>query len=197
MNECTIEGCGGSLKASGLCNKHYLRLKRHGSPRGGGPQRYPNDQERLWSQVERTPGCWLWTGSTTQGYGYVQWQGARRRVHRVVYELLVGPITEGTELDHLCRIRHCCNPAHLEAVTRRVNNARGLSPTAKNRRKTHCPAGHEYDIRLERRGGVERRCSRCEKAKRRARTEREAATRQHLQQELQRHPESAGEAAAA
>jgi len=192
MNTCSINDCGGPLKALGLCNKHYIRLKRHGAPTGGGPERYLDDAERLWSQIQRTDGCWLWTGATTQGYGHIHWRGASHRVHRVVYELLVGPIVDGTELDHLCRVRRCCNPGHLEAVTRRVNNARGLSPTAQNRRKTHCPEGHEYDIHIERRGGVERRCSRCEKARRRARTERESAARRGvvLQQELIRHPEA-------
>ncbi|MFE7535252.1 HNH endonuclease signature motif containing protein [Streptomyces rhizosphaericola] len=165
------------MKALGYCNKHYIRFKRHGAPTGGKPERYLEDDERLWSQIKRGPGCWLWSGATLQGYGQLRWRGASHRAHRVVYELLIGAVPEGFELDHLCRVRNCCNPQHLEAVTRRTNNARGLSPTAHNRRKTSCPQGHDYDIRLERRGGVERRCSRCEKEKRRARTEREAEAR--------------------
>lgn len=64
--------------------------------------------------------------------------------HRYAYELLVGPIPEGLHIDHLCRVRLCVNPAHLEAVTCHENNRRSTSPTAVNAKKTHCPRGHEY-----------------------------------------------------
>lgn len=145
--------------------------------------RRKNDDDRIWPHVVPTGFCWLWTGGTTDGYGNVRRNGQSQRVHRVVYELLIGPIPEGTEIDHLCRVRACCNPDHLEPVARVVNNARGQSPSSRNRRKTHCPNGHEYDIEIERRGGVERRCSQCEKAKRRARTQREAIDRQQRRAE--------------
>lgn len=60
-------------------------------------------------------------------------------VHRAAYEVLVGPVPEGLELDHLCRVRHCYNPSHLEPVTRLENMRR----TMKNG-PDHCPQGHEY-----------------------------------------------------
>ena len=66
-------------------------------------------------------------------------------VHRFVYERLVGKIPEGLQIDHLCRVRHCANPAHMEAVTQRENILRGMSPAAENARKTHCPQGHPYE----------------------------------------------------
>lgn len=83
--------------------------------------------ERLWSRVRKTPACWLWTGRVeTSGYGRIQAAGTRRRffVHRLAYELLVGPIPVGMTIDHLCMERTCVNPAHMEVVTRAENTAR-------------------------------------------------------------------------
>ena len=65
--------------------------------------------------------------------------------HRVAYELLIGPIPAGLELDHLCRNRLCVNPAHLEPVTRQTNQHRGASVSGISVRATHCPEGHPYD----------------------------------------------------
>lgn len=71
--------------------------------------------------------CWEWRGATTRGYGAVNSGGRGRilRVHVALWTLLVGPVPPGLELDHLCRNRRCCNPDHLEPVTRAVNVARG------------------------------------------------------------------------
>lgn len=86
-------------------------------------------------------GCWEWTASRFRnGYG----QGNRTVAHRVVYELLVGPVPEGLDLDHLCRNRGCVNPGHLEPVTRRENLRRGETLPAANAIKTHCNTGHEF-----------------------------------------------------
>ncbi len=89
-------------------------------------------------------GCWLWM-SSINAYGYASIRYPRTRtVHRITYEQLVGPIPEGLEIDHLCRVRHCVNPAHMEPVTHRVNTLRSDNPAAINARKTHCHAGHEF-----------------------------------------------------
>jgi hypothetical protein len=66
--------------------------------------------------------------------------GTTKLLHRAVYAALVGPIPQGLHLDHLCRVRNCVNPAHLEPVTNRENGARGI----KGALTTHCPAGHAY-----------------------------------------------------
>lgn len=95
---------------------------------------------------EDTSGCWLWTLHTNaDGYAQTVWRGKSRRMHRVAYELFVGPIPEGLVLDHLCRVRHCLNPKHLEPVTGRENVMRGEGVGAKCARRTHCPAGHPLD----------------------------------------------------
>lgn len=83
--------------------------------------------ERL--MVNRTVdanGCWLWTGHVekTTGYGRFSFQGRACSVHRLAYETWVGPIPAGLHIDHLCRVRTCMNPAHLEAVTQAENNRR-------------------------------------------------------------------------
>lgn len=88
-------------------------------------------------------GCWQWKSLRSgDGYGRVRHQKKDQLAHRVVYELLVGPIPEGLTLDHLCRNRGCVRPAHLEPVTLAENTRRGQGMSARNARKTHCLNGH-------------------------------------------------------
>lgn len=92
---------------------------------------YPPARERLWAKVVKTEDCWLWTGSrTTKGYGHLLVDGRFTQAHRLAYELEVGPIASGLVIDHLCRVRHCVNPAHLEPVTNRENLRRGIAARA-------------------------------------------------------------------
>lgn len=86
--------------------------------------------------------CWIWVGSTgTWGYGQF-WDGDRTvRAHRFSYEYHIGPIPEGLHIDHLCSVRNCVNPNHLEAVTQKENNNRAVHWSSK---KTHCKRGHEF-----------------------------------------------------
>lgn len=98
--------------------------------------------DRFWSKVQVTPCCWLWTkGCTDQGYGSFRFEGKARNTHKLVYEVLVGPVPDGLTLDHLCRHRRCCNPGHLEPVTRAVNVQRGAAFKAI---PLTCEAGHLY-----------------------------------------------------
>jgi hypothetical protein len=106
----------------------------------------------FWAHVDKTATCWLWHGEVLRnGYGLAYLGRApgrrlvRRLAHRLSYELAVGPIPKGLQIDHLCRVRNCVNPAHLEAVTPRVNVLRGDTITARNASKTACPRGHPYD----------------------------------------------------
>jgi hypothetical protein len=99
-----------------------------------------------WStRVDKTDGCWLWTGRLTpDGYGIFDVKTTTVRAHRFAYELHVGPIPPGLEIDHLCRVRHCVNPDHLEAVTPQVNTLRSDSIQGINGRKTQCIRGHMF-----------------------------------------------------
>lgn len=80
----------------------------------------------------------------SSGYGTFYFEGRMVTAHRWAYEHWVGPIPEGTELDHLCREVLCVLPTHLEPVTHRENLMRGKGFAARNARKTHCPQGHKY-----------------------------------------------------
>lgn len=123
---CTVAACEKAHFAGGLCKAHYTRKLRHGDPlAGASPVGLPLDQ-RLGRYTEREPdGCWRWTGTRDrQGYPFLNVGGAPRRAHRLMYEQLVGPIPSGLELDHLCRVRDCVNPSHLEAVTHTENMRR-------------------------------------------------------------------------
>lgn len=90
-------------------------------------------------------GCWLWTAyADPHGYGrYMHHKGDPWLAHRLAYSTLIGDPGR-LALDHLCRVRCCVNPAHLEPVTNTENTRRGLAGE-NNRTKTHCPSGHAYD----------------------------------------------------
>lgn len=88
-------------------------------------------------------GCTLWTGVLdADGYGQITVGGRTVRAHRWSYEHHVGPIPNGLVIDHLCRVRECVNPDHMEPVTPRENTLRGISPIAMNAAKTTCKNGH-------------------------------------------------------
>ncbi len=122
---------------------------------------------RLLARVQEDEnGCWVWQGALdSKGYGHIYaGPGAGvARCHRVTYQHYVGPIPDGLDIDHLCRNRKCSNPAHLEAVTRRVNLLRGEGPAAANARKLHCDQGHQFDKIDPTRG---RYCSVCKRVRR-------------------------------
>ncbi len=84
--------------------------------------------DRIAAQIATVPeaGCWVWLGELNRnGYGRISFGGKKRMVHRLVYILLVKAIPDALILDHKCRVRCCCNPAHLEPVTHQENTLRG------------------------------------------------------------------------
>ena len=103
--------------------------------------------QRFWAKVNKTDTCWLWTASTRNGYGQIGAGGRFGKnlsAHRVAYEMLVGPIPEGLQIDHLCRVTLCVNPKHLEPVTLQENVLRGENFIAKKARQTECLRGHPF-----------------------------------------------------
>lgn len=139
-------------------------------------------EERFWEKVDKNgpipPSrpdlgpCWIWRASICGvGYGHLGVDGKTRDAHRISYLLLTGPIPEGYEIDHLCRVRPCVNPAHLEAVTSAENNRRAMAVRVAAR--THCPHGHPYDAEntIHRKNGA-RGCRACGRL----------ATKQYMQQ---------------
>lgn len=139
-------------------------------------------RERLMRRVEVSDtGCWLWTATTTaNGYGKTSYLNRGWLAHRLMYEATVGPIPAGLTLDHLCRVRNCINPEHLEPVTQRTNTLRGDGPSARQARRTHCDRGHLYDDANTRVRGGTRYCRACDRerqqeSKARKRAERERA----------------------
>jgi hypothetical protein len=164
-----IEGCGHGTVARGWCEMHYDRWRKHGDPlKTLTPTRVRGTaEERFWAKVDAEGDCWEWTGSTNEkGYGVFKPSPQRGNVrsHRFAWEILVGPIPEGLELDHRCQNRRCCNTAHLEPVTHAVNSQRSSAGAACKRRAakiTHCPKNHPYsgDNLIVRRGS--RECREC------------------------------------
>lgn len=134
-------------------------------------------EQRFWQKVlpEPNSGCWLWDGADNgEGYGAIRISGVTHKAHRLSYQLFVGPIPDGLQIDHLCRVRCCVNPTHLEAVTQKTNIQRGEA--AKRAKEwfaanvTHCPAGHEYtrdNLRANKYG--HRMCATCHRERERAR----------------------------
>lgn len=155
---CTVDGCTRPHDARGMCFMHYHRWKTHGDPLTKPPRKERDPEPFFWRRVRLTDGCWLWLGEVDKdGYGKHRIFGRRWMVHRLVYEQVVGEIPDGLVLDHLCNVRNCCRPEHLEPVTTRENVLRWA------RKITHCPQGHPYDEENTgyQGGGTRRRCRAC------------------------------------
>lgn len=152
---CSLPHCNEPLYAKGLCGLHYDRQRRGQDPtapkhtgRGG------TKLDHFLKYVKKTETCWLWTGVlTAEGYGPNNGVGSP---HRRAYELFVGPIPEGHEIDHTCNVRHCVNPEHLDAVTNTENIRRSVE------RRTTCRNGH--DRSLSRITTGKQVCTVCERA---------------------------------
>jgi hypothetical protein len=141
------------------CQKEFsitpsMKARGKGKFCSTGCRYYKTVAERFWKKVNKdgpihpelgTP-CWLWMACCDKnGYGQFGIRGKTYLAHRVSYEILQRSIPEGLTLDHLCRVRHCVNPNHLEPVIKLVNTMRGVSFGALNKQKTACKRGHPYN----------------------------------------------------
>jgi hypothetical protein len=111
---CIYPDCQRWASGQGRCGMHYQRDMKAGVIKGLTPE------ERFWTKVEKTDGCWLWRGVVDHQSGsYGRYGGVR--AHRIAYEYLVGPIPDGLVIDHRCQNRICVNPAHLRVCTIKQN----------------------------------------------------------------------------
>lgn len=167
---CRTEDCKRPASRRGLCTTHYFRQYERGTL-DLQPRRTP--EERFWAMVTKTEDCWLYTGNSDgRGYGKFEIQrrsydGTRPAVtmmaHRYAYTLLVGPILEDLELDHLCEVKLCVRPDHLDPITRAEHQRRTYM------RRTHCNRGHALTSENVRMRGTVRVCRECERITARAR----------------------------
>lgn len=155
---------------------HWQRWRKWGDPRNTGAGRWKlSEEERFWQYVDKTPGCWIWTGGRKMGYGCFSVtrnkQDRMVQAHRFAYELANGPLADNMTLDHLCHTRAvstcnggpscphraCVRTDHLEPTSLGDNIRRGG-----NSAKTHCKRGHEFtpeNTYAMKRGG--RSCKTC------------------------------------
>lgn len=172
---CSIEGCDKPHFGREMCRLHYARWWRHGDPLEEAATRtYRPAIDRLMAHVTMTPGplasdCWVSTyGDNGAGYTRITVDGRTMYAHRFSYEQHVGPIPAGLELDHLCRVPRCVNPAHLEPVTTRINTLRSDNHWAVAARTGVCKRGHSLDDAYVSPQG-RRRCRTCAKIQDKAR----------------------------
>lgn len=117
-------------------------------------------------------GCWLWTGHIDdKGYGRFQVKGKWRKAHVCAYESRHGPVPEGKEVGHICKLRACVKPEHLKALTHIENIQMGdIGGHKYHSLKTHCPQGHEYsEENTYRKPNGHRECRTCQRYQRRKR----------------------------
>lgn len=163
MRECSVENCHRPSTTRGWCKNHYERQRTRGTIDLLPPKDYLGTY-RGREVPGRDSECWPWVGSMKKdGYGLHNYRRDGRRTsqnaHRAVYEMLVGPIPDGMQLDHLCRNPSCVNPGHLDPVTNGENVRRGL--TSRGVFACGHPVSDENTIQTK----TTRRCRTCLRAR--------------------------------
>lgn len=117
---CKFDECELPYYSRGYCIGHY---RQHMRGRELKPlyRREPTMAGRFWTKVQKTEGCWLWTGSTTAGYGRISVDGVLQLAHRVSFAWESGPIPDGMLVDHRCHQTLCVRPSHLRLATVKQN----------------------------------------------------------------------------
>lgn len=187
LKVCTECGRGVEKLTRKMCGTCYMRVRR-----GGGvarrvpldpeiavlllpvPGTSPSFAERVFTYVDASGDCWEWTGAKDQnGYGVIGRGGrgtGNMPAHCAAWSLLVGPIPDGMQYDHLCRRHDCVFPGHGEIVTAEINKARGFSPAVLYSKRDTCNFGHPLDGRTKdsKSGKMIRYCKTCKREKMRA-----------------------------
>ena len=139
---CDFPECGRRHRARGWCSGHYNQIREgrtlaplvirepslQSSPSREVVRRSGSARDHFWARVAKSESCWVWTGGrTVEGYGRLKFRGLVQSAHRFSWELLVAPLEPGDQIDHLCHVRECVNPAHLRVATNAQNqqNIRG------------------------------------------------------------------------
>lgn len=153
---CAIVVCNcGTRKTIGVDDLINGKIKSCGCLRRENNRTKKSLAERFWVKVNKNGSlsshrpdlgpCWIWIAAiNAKGYGIMSVDVGSTLVHRISYKISGGVIPDGMQIDHLCRVRNCVNPKHLEVVTPRINTHRGYGPAAMRARKTHCPKEHPY-----------------------------------------------------
>jgi hypothetical protein len=128
---CRCADCREANRVYAIANRRRLGIR---------PRRVRPPQERFWEKVVKTDTCWLWTASTgPDGYGLFRvGRGKTMSAHRFAFTSANGVIPQGMQIDHLCTVRPCVNPDHLELVTLAENMRRVRE------RREFCKRGHEF-----------------------------------------------------
>lgn len=120
---CCVEQCENIVLAKKLCNKHYIRVRRHGDLYAYNIKRR-KIIDRLEIHIERITesGCWIWKGdSVSGGYGRINMYGELELAHRISYRENIGEIPDGFCVLHKCDVPDCVNPNHLFIGTHQDN----------------------------------------------------------------------------
>ena len=120
MNACQVDGCTTKHYARGWCYRHYMQWFRTGKIAWN---KRPTLAERFWAKVDKTDGCWEWTGCLfSTGYGQVKLEGKTSLAHRVSWEMEHGELPpDGWVLHHTCSNKTCVRPSHLVPVDRQTH----------------------------------------------------------------------------
>lgn len=141
MGKCSVDGCGNQTRANGMCNKHNLRVRYHGTPDDNAHTHAPL-HIRFFRKVNKTETCWLWTGNKRpNGYGSIQEGGKGSRTisaHRLSYQMHKGEIPDGMVVMHSCDNSVCVNPQHLSLGTYKENTHDMIT---KGRKRIVAPKG--------------------------------------------------------
>lgn len=151
QNKCAVENCSDPAHTRGWCKPHYDAWLRTGDP-----NTYRGDRSHLsiWDRLleigwTRNPatGCKEWNGYRNElGYGQFRpGRGKLLRVHRVVYEMLIGPLGDHEHVLHKCDNPACSEPSHLTKGAH-LENMRDMRAKRRGYKDgwTHCPNGHPY-----------------------------------------------------